>query len=104
MSNEELLQAIKKTVQAFVPEAEVILYGSRARGDAEPESDWDLLVLTEEPLELKEKDKIREALYRLELETDEVLVAFYRSKADWNSPRQKVTAFYENVEREGLRL
>jgi len=32
--------------------AEVILYGSRARGDEREDSDWDLLVLTDESLDL----------------------------------------------------
>ena len=36
-----LLARVRATVPAVEPAAQVILYGSRARGDAAPDSDWD---------------------------------------------------------------
>ena len=50
------------------PSATVILYGSRARRDAAPESDYDLLVLVEESLTGGLEDRIGDSLYSLELE------------------------------------
>ena len=37
---------------------QMMLFGSRARGDATPESDWDFLVVTETPLSWAEKRDI----------------------------------------------
>ena len=40
-----LLERIRNTLREVEPGAQVILYGSRARGDAPPGSAWDLLIL-----------------------------------------------------------
>lgn len=41
----ELLQRCKRAVRQVVPDADVILYGSRARGDADEYSDYDILII-----------------------------------------------------------
>jgi len=48
-----ILEKVKEIVQATDPEAEVILFGSRARGDAMEDSDWDILILTPKAVNLK---------------------------------------------------
>jgi predicted nucleotidyltransferase len=40
-----LLNRVKTAVHALSPEAEIILYGSRAKGTARADSDWDFLIL-----------------------------------------------------------
>jgi predicted nucleotidyltransferase len=45
------LYRIREAIHDVEPSARVILYGSRARGDAQPESDWDILVLLDGPVE-----------------------------------------------------
>jgi predicted nucleotidyltransferase len=44
---EEVLQEIKKTVLNIDSRAEVILFGSHARGDTHKHSDWDFLSVIE---------------------------------------------------------
>ncbi len=43
MNREKLLDQIKQAIHTVEPDAEIILYGSHARGDAYSDSDWDLL-------------------------------------------------------------
>jgi predicted nucleotidyltransferase len=43
----EITSKVKQTVKEFDPNAEVILFGSRARGDYKKDSDWDFLILTD---------------------------------------------------------
>lgn len=38
---------IVQTIRDFDPKAKILLFGSRARGDARVDSDWDVLVLVE---------------------------------------------------------
>jgi len=96
-------QLIRSYINAIDPTAEVILYGSRARGDERSESDWDILVLTDYPVDLNKERIFRNKLYDLELETEEPFSIFVYSKTDWLS-RQSITPFFHNVSVEGIRL
>ena len=99
-----LLEGCRDAVRALVPGAEVILYGSRARGDAGPESDYDLLVLVDGPVDWQLEDQIRQRLYGLELETGAVVTINAYNRSDWCSPLYRAMPFTQNVEREGIVL
>lgn len=47
MNREVLLEQVKRAICEMEPEAEIILYGSRAREDSRAQSDWDFLVLVD---------------------------------------------------------
>ncbi len=47
---------IKVIIQSFLPQAKIILFGSRARGDFNVNSDYDVLIVT--PGNLSEKEKL----------------------------------------------
>lgn len=96
-------QLIRTYVNSIDSTAEVILYGSRARGDERSDSDWDILILTEYSVDLSQERKFRDKLYDLELETGESFSVFTYSKTDWQT-KQSITPFFNNVTREGLRL
>ncbi|GAA4308702.1 nucleotidyltransferase domain-containing protein [Compostibacter hankyongensis] len=66
MSTQETLYSIKSTVHSFLPDARVFLFGSRSSGTQQADSDYDLLVVTQEAYAPREKmnweSKIRKAL------------------------------------------
>lgn len=103
-SEQDLLERCRDLIRQVIPGAKVILYGSRARGDAKPESDYDLLVLTKEPVNWHIEDAIREKLYTLELETGAVFSMAAFSEEEWNSPLYQAMPFSQNVRREGIIL
>lgn len=94
---------IKQAVGRIDPNAQIILYGSRARGTEKVDSDWDILILTDYPVDIVKERVFRNTLYDLELETGEPFSVFVYSKIDWDT-KQIITPFYVNVTNEGVRL
>jgi predicted nucleotidyltransferase len=67
-NEKEILAQIKKAILAIVPDAQVYLFGSRARGDWHDESDWDILVLTQETVNRSLKHRIYEKVFPISLQ------------------------------------
>lgn len=100
----QIIEAITDRAKAVVPpNSEMILFGSRARGDAHEGSDWDILILLD-------KDRIRFDDYDLysypfrELGWDlgqYINVVLFTKKA-WQ--QDVANPFHENVNEEGIRI
>jgi len=102
-SKEEILKAIKLILKSIVPDARVILFGSRARGDEKPGSDWDILIILDKPkVEPSDFDTISYPLYELGWQEDEHFSAKLYTKSEWM--KRSFTPFYKNVEKEGILL
>jgi predicted nucleotidyltransferase len=104
MNKKELLEQVKRAIREIEPDAEIILYGSRAREDSNAQSDWDFLILLDGPVHDERIDNIRHRLYQIEWENDEVLCCIVRTREEWNSIRYVSMPFRQNVEREGIVL
>ncbi len=104
MDRDTLLKQVKEAVLRIEPKAEVILYGSRARGDSDAESDWDFLVLVDGPVDDERVDLIRHQLYEVEWGSGQVLSSIVRSREQWNSLPLNGTPFHRSVELEGIAL
>jgi predicted nucleotidyltransferase len=100
-TRETIISKILELSRIKYPDAEIYLYGSRARGDAKPLSDWDLLILLNSKnipfaLETKIMDEI-------ELETGEIISPLIYPKEEWNV-KYRQTPLYENIKNESIRL
>lgn len=98
------LQRCKQAVRQVLPDAEVILYGSRARGDAAADSDYDLLVLTDKQITVKLKEDLISSIYPIELATGAVLTLISYNRKDWDSPLYQAMPFSKNIDRDGVLL
>ncbi|MFI5396705.1 MAG: nucleotidyltransferase domain-containing protein [Candidatus Binatia bacterium] len=99
-----LLQECKSAVRRVAPDARVILYGSRARGDPEPLSDYDVLILIEGEVQPGLEDRIGDALYEVELEHGVIISEIVLSRQRWDEPRYQALPLHQNVDRHGVLL
>ncbi|MFH0842880.1 MAG: nucleotidyltransferase domain-containing protein [Bacteroidota bacterium] len=72
--NCQIGEEIKKCIHGFLPDAEVMIFGSRARYEENPESDYDILLITNSDLKPKEKlslrTEIRKSLLKAGIRSD----------------------------------
>ncbi len=102
MTDAEFLLEVKRNVLQIDPLAEVWLFGSRARGDARTDSDWDFLVLTALDLSNGRRWVFSDHLTDLSLQTGQVISSIVYP--EWERPRLSVTDLYRNIMNEGVRL
>ncbi|HET54508.1 MAG TPA: nucleotidyltransferase domain-containing protein [Ignavibacteria bacterium] len=100
----DITQKIKDKIREKDPDAKVILYGSRARGDYRENSDWDILILVDrESVSLKTEQEYRHHLLDLELEIGEPISVTVHSKKRWES-EHSITLLYNSIKQEGVVL
>ncbi len=102
--DEYIVNKIKDVINKSIPESEIILYGSRAKGTAKSHSDWDLLIL----LNLKKitfdlERKIMNRLYEIEIDTGEIITPLIYTKNEWIR-KHAITPLFENIRKEGIRI
>lgn len=83
---------------------DVILFGSKARGDSSEESDIDLLLLTTEPLHWKDRHAIIEALFDIEMKHDVVISIIVNTIHDWQRGLCTLLPIHEEIDREGITI
>jgi uncharacterized protein len=102
MDKEIFLRKVKERIISLDNDAEIMLFGSRARGDFKSTSDWDFLILLQKKATEDFKEKIRNDLFDLELESDEVVSSIIHHKNSWEE--LNITPLYKIVQKEGVKL
>jgi predicted nucleotidyltransferase len=102
MTDEQFLQEVKRNIHEIDPQAEVWLFGSRARGDAREDSDWDFLVFTDNDLSSGRRWQFSDHLFDIELKTGRMISTIVWPQRE--RTRYAVTDLYANVMDEGIQL
>ena len=100
---EQILIKIKNSIKKEDSNAEIILFGSRARGDNTSISDWDILVLIDNNKPIDIEDRFRNNLYEIELETGQIISILVYPKEYWSN-KLKYSPLYNNVSKNGIYL
>ena len=97
-----IIQLIRQKVNEIDKTAEVILYGSRARGDNKPDSDWDVMILlNRKNVDKKTEQTFRHNLLDVELEIGVPISVFVYSKSDWEG-KYSMTPLFKSIKKEGI--
>ncbi len=102
-SSHDIRTEISRSVRQIEPDAEVILFGSRARGSARPDSDWDVLILLDGKVALFREQLLFSLLSDIELATEEIFSVLIYEENYWQRVL-KNSPLYQNVDREGVAL
>ncbi len=104
IDTQTMRKMIKTNVHEVEPTAQVWLYGSRVRGEARDDSDWDVLVLSaKDKLSFKEEEAFMDHICNVMVNTGQAIQLFAYGSKDWHT-RHSITPFYQSVQSEAVLL
>jgi predicted nucleotidyltransferase len=99
-----VLDAFKALVSRRLRLHQMMLFGSRARGDAEPDSDMDVLVILEGSSGSKARDYVSDCAWEAGFERGIVVVPVVFSREQWERGPERHSLLAEAVRAEGVPL
>jgi len=104
MNNNETIKKVIKELSEILRDKYsdfkgIYFFGSRAKGDYDAYSDYDLVIVFDRKIDRKFKDEIRKIVYEFDLRYDIIIDSHIHSHEEILKP---VTPFRENVKNEGI--
>ncbi|MFN0037728.1 MAG: nucleotidyltransferase domain-containing protein [Saprospiraceae bacterium] len=100
IQSKQVLSGVKAAARTFDLDAQVVLFGSRARGDARKDSDYDFLILLHKPVDFQLKRQVLDKLYEVELQTDCIIGALIENTDDWQLMEH--SPIFSEIKNEGV--
>lgn len=102
--NRLILNQIRQVAKSSAPQGSlVLLFGSRARGEARKDSDWDILiVLPQKQLTQEDYDLVSYPFVELGWTLGEQINPILYTRQEWEA--NSITPFYDNVQRDSISL
>ena len=99
-----ILGSFKSLLEKKIAVHEVILFGSRARGDADPQSDVDLIVIVNDEIGDSERDYISDCAWEIGFAHRLVLVPIVFTREEWEYGLERVSLLGQAVRSEGISI
>lgn len=103
-SEKKALKQLKEKITSMWPQTRFILFGSKAVGGADAESDIDLLITM--PCEVTDmiREHIIHLVFEINLELSTNISALILSKKEWESPPYSLLPIYFFIQEEGVAI
>jgi len=101
-NEKKALLELKKILFKSFSVSGIILYGSKARGDFDEESDIDILIILNNKVDDNIREKIFSMSFKIEIKYDVIFGILVESEDFWNSPIAEAMPVYGNISREGV--
>lgn len=101
-TDQEAIAEASQVLRDRFPVERIVLFGSKARGTDDEESDIDLLVLTGRRLDWKERCAITDALFDLQLAYEVVISTLVVAAEEWDRGVYRVLPIHDEIEEQGV--
>jgi uncharacterized protein len=100
----EILRDFHEKISLRYPGSQIILFGSRARGDAGPQSDADVVVILRNPPSEADQEFISDAAWEAGYPYGLVIVPVVFGLDEWENGPERFSLLVQAVQSEGIRL
>jgi DNA polymerase sigma len=101
-TEQAILKRFKELVSKQLPLSKMVLFGSRARGDADPDSDMDVLVVLEDSAPDEAEDVVSDCAWEAGFQYGIVVVPVSVSRDAWENGPLSSSLLAIAVEQEGV--
>lgn len=100
--DKKVLGRFKALLEDRVRLVKVILFGSRARGDAGPTSDMDVIVILDDLAAEQDFDRVSDCAWEAGFEDGIVIVPIVFRRSEWEDTPERSSLLAQAVEAEGV--
>jgi len=100
--DKEIINRFKKLLNERVKDFRMILFGSRARGDASHQSDMDIAIVVNEVIDDTVKDYISDCAWNAGFEHGIVVVPVVFSQQEWETEQELHSLLSMAINKEGV--
>lgn len=99
----EITRRFAKILKEKLGSVDIILYGSRARGENTMDSDVDICVIVEK-LDKETRNNVFNIAWEVSFEEEKVIVPLIFGRKEWEDSPILESPIYKNIQKEGIKV